>query len=102
MVKRASCLVCGYKIPLLRHMTISLFHGAECPNCHSYMTFKKSIFVLQIFLYVMLFPTLEIIFVKNNYILGTAGLLLLLLSSFFLAYSAKYVVDSAHKRRLKG
>lgn len=100
MTKR-SCLVCGSKMPLLRHVSISLFNGAECPQCHSYMTFKKRTFVVQFFLYIMLFPVFEIVFVDKNYFLGVAGLTLILLCSFFVTYSAKYVVDPAHRGRLK-
>ena len=100
MIKR-SCLVCGSKMPLLRHMGISLFIGAECPECRSYMTFKKYIFIVQIFLFIILFPVFEIVFVDKDYFLGVAGLILILLCSFFVTYSAKYIVDPAHIGRLK-
>jgi hypothetical protein len=82
-------------------MGISLFIGAECPKCHSYMTFKKYIFMVQIIFFIILFPVFEIVFVDKNYFLGVAGLILILLCSFFVTYSAKYVVDPAHRGRLK-
>lgn len=99
--RQSNCLVCGSKIPLLRHMTISLYIGAECPSCHSYMTFSKRIFALQFLIQVMIFPALKMIFVEESYFLGGAALLALMFAVFFVSYTAKYIVDPAHRSRMK-
>lgn len=98
--KRASCLVCGEKIPLIRHMTISSFNGAECPNCHSYMLFNRRVFLLQILLVILIFPLLNEIVEKHNYLFGFLGLFLLVCTSISVAYYAEYRIDPSHASRL--
>ncbi len=88
-IGRASCLYCGEKLPLIRRFSISIYKGAECPKCHSYMTFSKKYFAFQIFLFLMLFPMLALF--EKNILFGFLGLLGIVLISFLTAYRAKLI-----------
>jgi len=87
-IVRASCLNCGEKLPLIRHLSISIYKGAECPKCHSYMTFSKKYFAFQIFLILLLFPMLAIF--EKNKLFGFLGLVGIVIISFLVAYKAEY------------
>jgi len=52
------------------------------------MTFSKKYFVVQIFLFLMLFPMLALF--EKNKLFGFIGLLGIVLISFLIAYKAKY------------
>lgn len=88
IISRTSCLHCGEKIPLLKHFSISIYKGVECPKCHSYMTFSKKYFAFQIFLFLMLFPILALF--ERNKLFGFLGLLGIVFISFLVSYRAKY------------
>lgn len=94
-----TCLVCGEKIPLLRHLSITLFISAECPSCHSCMTYKKSILIFEFFMYVLILSLSLLAFALNS-ILGYFGLVLGIIFSLLLRLKAEYQIDSAHKHRL--
>jgi len=99
--KNTYCLVCNEKIPFLQLICMTRYSGAECSHCHSYMTHKKYIFLLQDVLFILIFPCLAIMFNFKQYLLGSAGLILVLTSSFMLIYLSKFKIDPAHKHRLK-
>jgi hypothetical protein len=99
--KKLSCLVCGEKIPLIQRFTVSRHSGAECPYCHSYMTFRKSIFLIQEFNYFCLFPAFFLVFKTNFSFLGWLWLLLGFIVSLVLNVHAEFIIDPAHKHRLK-
>ena len=91
----AYCVYCGEKIPLIRRFSISIFKGAECPKCHSYMTFNKKYFAFQIFLFLMLFPMLALF--EKNMLFGFLGLLGIILISFLTACKAKLIKQTKKK-----
>ena len=92
IMNKASCLNCGEKIPLIRHFSISFYKGAECPKCHSYMTFSKKYFAIQIFLFLMLFPMLALF--EKNKLFGLLGLLGIVFISFLISYKTKYTYEN--------
>jgi hypothetical protein len=99
-MRRDTCKVCGSEIPLIRQLTISVYTGAECPECHSHMKFSKKTYVLQILLYLLIFPTLNLMFTHKQYVLGGLLLLALVVLSISAAYFSKFIVDPAHAHRL--
>jgi hypothetical protein len=99
-MKRDTCKVCGSETPLIRQLAISLYTGAECPGCHSHMKFSKKTYTLQLLLYLLLFPSLNLIFTHKQYILGGLLLLALVVLSILTAYFSKFIVDPAHAHRL--
>jgi len=101
-LKRSRCLVCGEKIPLIRHMNISVFNGAECVNCHSYMRFSGQINTLQLLLLISMIIFIGFTLGRGNYILGIPGLLLIIFIAFFVSYFAKYKIDPDHAHRSIG
>ena len=88
--KRASCLVCGEKILLVRHISVTGFNGAECQNCHSYMFFSRWILILQLFIFILLFPWLTDPFGRAYTVPGVLSALLLI--PFVAACFAKYKI----------
>ena len=97
--KRDTCLVCGESIPYLRHVAITYFNGAECPKCHSYMKFSKVIYLSQIVLFLLIFPSLNLV-KESSYLVGSICIVVLVASSFAINYFAKYEIDPAHTKRL--
>ncbi len=100
--KRAYCLVCGEKIPPIRRLSISIFTSIKCPSCNRYMTFKKSIFILQMLILILIYPSLSLIFVKNYYFLGSLTLIVVMIILFLVTYTAEYKIDSYSKDMFKG
>ncbi len=92
--KRAYCLVCGEKIPLIRRMSISIFTSVECPSCKIHMTFKKYIFILQMLILILIYPSLSLIFVESYYFLGSLALTFVMIILFLVTYTAEYKIDS--------
>lgn len=97
--KRAVCLVCGTKIPYIRHISISHFISAECPQCHTYMTFNKKTHLIQLGILVLLFPSLSLIY-KHGFLIAFLVSFALLILSFSINYYAKYKIDPAHEARV--
>lgn len=93
--KRACCLVCGEKIPSINRMSMSYFFSSvECPGCGNHMTFKKSIFILQMLVLILIYPSFSLIFVKNYYFLGSLALIVVMIILFLVTYTAEYKIDS--------
>ena len=80
-------------------MAISYINGAECPKCHSYMKFRKAVYLLQTALLVLIPASIGIIF-NRSYLFGSVLLIAILTLSFAVNYFAKYEIDPAHKARL--
>jgi uncharacterized protein YbaR (Trm112 family) len=81
--KRSCCPVCGGKISMIRRMNISIVNDIACPYCNTRLTFDKFTFVLNVLLYILIFPSLSLIFTKHHFIFGSLALLLILFVSLF-------------------
>ncbi len=97
--QRDKCRVCGTKIPLLRHLTISCFNGAECPQCHSYMRFNASVCIVQLFIFILIFPALA--YFEQDKLLGLFFLVAVIALSSLVSYFSSYKVDPTHVSRIK-
>jgi hypothetical protein len=83
-------------IPFL--LAISMWAGAECPACHSIMNFSKTTHLLQVALYLLLFPALSL-FYKEQYIFGGLALLVLGANSVLVACFSKFTISSTGTHR---
>ena len=99
-MKRDKCLVCGELIPYHKHLAITYINGAECPKCHSYMKFSNTMYLSQFVLFILLIFSLNV-FSEKSYLIGTFLLIIVLATSVFINYFAKYKIDPAHKERLE-
>lgn len=98
--KRACCLVCGKKIPSIRRMNTSIFYNViACPHCNSQMALNKSILVLNLCLYFLIFPTLSFTVNSGHDFLGALALLMLIGISLLVTYTAEYKIVSVNKKR---
>ena len=98
-INRSNCLVCGESIPLLRHMSITYFSGAECPRCHSYMRLPGRVYLLQFLLFILISPSIALL-QNGQPVLGVFGLVFILFVSIVATLTASFVIDPAHKKRL--
>jgi hypothetical protein len=97
--KRASCPVCGQKVPLIHRMNMSFLRNTWCPHCNTHLTFKKSIFVLGVLLYLLLFPALAL--TRHHLVLGLFCLLLIVIVSVLSAFTAEFKIDPIIRKRPK-
>lgn len=91
--KQASCKVCGAKVPAIKRMSISMFNSFQCPNCGSHMTYSKHIFIIQLGMFIAIFPVLSMIFNRNQYAIGSFLLLLLIVLLLVVTYTAKFRIQ---------
>lgn len=97
--KRACCPHCGEMIPSIRRMNISIFRNIiVCPHCNSQLTLNKSILVMNLLLFFLIFPTLSFTFTRHHYFLGPLALLVLMSISLLVLYTAEYKIVSVNKK----
>ena len=80
-------------------MIISYYNGAECPQCHSYMTFSKKTHLMQLAIFVLIFPAVSLIN-SYGYLVALLACISILILLFSINYFSKYKIDPAHESRL--
>lgn len=76
-------------------MNSSMEHNSLLPPG----TLNKSVFGLNILFYIMLFPTLALIFNWHNFVIGSIALILLVSISTIVTLTAEFKIDPILRRR---